>query len=484
MMRKQKIRLGWAGVDVTPSKKTMLYGQFYTRISGGVHDPVTATALALESADGRQRGIMISVDAIGISDFVRGLFDRLIRRRLPDVPPECIMINATHTHTAPTQPFVFVTQKVSRRDVVTPEAYGRFLAQQLAKVAVQAWKKREFGDVSWGCGQAVVGYNRRASYFDGTSIMYGKVDDPTFSHIEGHEDHGVNFLFTYDPAGSLTGMIVNLACPSQCTEHAMVVSADFWHDVREELRNQWGAGLYVMPQCSAAGDQSPHWMLNRRAEERMLALQGLMADSSRNSACWAQRKVIARRVADAAAEVLPAVAQDVRDKVEFQSLCAQVSTLRRRMTPADVRACQERIGFFKSQAAEFKKRGIDPFAPDYSSCLGQLFRNQYALDIHEAQTRGQELTLPVVVYAFRIGDVVFVSNRFEYMVDYGQRIKARSPALQTFVVQLAGAGTYLATARAEQAGGYGAWFSSTWVGAPGGQLIVETSLKLIQRLFA
>jgi hypothetical protein len=189
-------------------------------------------------------------------------------------------------------------------------------------------------------------------------------------------------------------------------------------------------------------------------------------------------------VADAAAEVLPAVAQDVRDKVEFQSLCAQVSTLRRRMTPADVRACQERIGFFKSQAAEFKKRGIDPFAPDYSSCLGQLFRNQYALDIHEAQTRGQELTLPVVVYAFRIGDVVFVSNRFEYMVDYGQRIKARSPALQTFVVQLAGAGTYLATARAEQAGGYGAWFSSTWVGAPGGQLIVETSLKLIQRLFA
>jgi len=483
-MKKQKIRLGWASVDVTPSKKTTLYGQFYTRISEGVHDPVTATALAMESADGRRRGIMISVDAIGVSDFVRGLFDRLVRRRLPDVPSECIMINATHTHTAPTQPFVFVTQKVSRRDVITPESYGRFLAQQLARVAAQAWKKREFGAVAWGCGQAVVGYNRRASYFDGTSIMYGKVADPTFSHIEGHEDHGVNFLFTYDPAGNLTGTVVNLACPSQCTEHAMVVSADFWHDVREEFRIRWGAGLYVMPQCSAAGDQSPHWMINRRAEERMLALRKLTDSTAWDRYVWAQRKVIARRVADAAAEVLPAVAQDMRDKVEFQGLCAQVDAPRRRMTPADVRTCQERIGFFKSQAVEFKKRGCDPFAPDYSSCLGQLFRNQYALGIHEAQARGLELTMPVVLYAFRVGDVAFVSNRFEYMVDYGQRIKARSPALQTFMVQLAGAGTYLATARAEQAGGYGAWFSSTWVGAPGGQLIVETSLDLLRRLFA
>jgi len=47
--------------------------------------------------------------------------------------------------------------------------------------------------------------------------MYGRTNDPNFSHIEGYEDHYVDLLFTWDPDGKLTGIIVNLACPSQET---------------------------------------------------------------------------------------------------------------------------------------------------------------------------------------------------------------------------------------------------------------------------
>jgi hypothetical protein len=46
-------------------------------------------------------------------------------------------------------------------------------------------------------------------------------------------------------------------------------------------------------------------------------------------------------------------------------------------------------------------------------------------------------------------------------------------------VQLAGAGTYLPTARAEAGGGYSAIVQSNSVGSEGGQVLVEKTLNMI-----
>lgn len=40
---------GWSSVDIAPAKKVSLQGQYHERISEGVHDPIFATALAIES---------------------------------------------------------------------------------------------------------------------------------------------------------------------------------------------------------------------------------------------------------------------------------------------------------------------------------------------------------------------------------------------------------------------------------------------------
>ena len=128
--------------------------------------------------------------------------------------------------------------------------------------------------------------------------MYGDTNDPAFSHIEGYEDHYVDLLYTWDGSDNLTGVVVNLACPSQETESAMYISADFWHEIRQELRRRHGSHIQVLAQCSAAGDQSPHRLWYKAAEERMLALRGLT-----------MREEIGRRVADAVDEVLPVAAK-------------------------------------------------------------------------------------------------------------------------------------------------------------------------------
>jgi hypothetical protein len=63
------------------------------------------------------------------------------------------------------------------------------------------------------------------------------------------------------------------------------------------------------------------------------------------------------------------------------------------------------------------------------------------------------------------------------------QIKARSPATQTFVIQLAGGGTYLPSERAVGGGGYSAIPQSNRVGPQGGQVLVDRTVDLIQSMW-
>ena len=45
------LRIGWASADLTPQRAVQVSGQFHVRVSEGVRDPITATALALSSGD-------------------------------------------------------------------------------------------------------------------------------------------------------------------------------------------------------------------------------------------------------------------------------------------------------------------------------------------------------------------------------------------------------------------------------------------------
>jgi len=82
----------------------------------------------------------------------------------------------------------------------------------------------------------------------------------------------------------------------------------------------------------------------------------------------------------------------------------------------------------------------------------------------------------------RLGDIVIATNPFELFLDFGIQIKARSPAIQTFVVQLAGNGSYIPTERALAGKGYGAEPVSNPIGPEGGKMIVEETIKILKNL--
>src|SRR5690606_29063008 len=108
-------------------------------------------------------------------------------------------------------------------------------------------------------------------------------------------------------------------------------------------------------------------------------------------------------------------------------------------------------------------------------------RGTSVLERYEAEKKNPKL--PVEVMAIRIGDMAIATNPFELYLDYGIRMKVNSPAIQTFVVQLAGGGTYLPTKRSIAGGAYGAVPASTLFGPEGGTELVEKTVELLKSLW-
>jgi hypothetical protein len=100
---------------------------------------------------------------------------------------------------------------------------------------------------------------------------------------------------------------------------------------------------------------------------------------------------------------------------------------------------------------------------------------------YEIQKKDPDAKLETEVHVLRIRDIVICTNQFELFTDYGLRMQARSNALQAFVIQLTGPGTYLPTEKDVKGGGYSAVAQSNTVGYKGGQVLVDNTMRCFLR---
>jgi len=420
-----ELLVGWATVDITPPRPVNLQGQMHKRISKSVKDPITATVLALESAakEGpKEQAILVSCDVASIWKIAQDAVRERLKARLPDFDADRLLLNGTHTHTGPTMADFYKAYDVSKDPgVMNATEYREFFADRVATAIAQAWQGRKPGGMSWALGQAVVGHNRRAVYFDGKAKMYGNTNLEQFDTIEGYEDHGVEMLFFFNGEKELTGMVINVACPSQETEGESYLSADFWHEVREEIKKRYSKDIHVMAQCGGAGDQSPHLLVRKKAENAMQARRKIT-----------RREEIGRRIAAAVDDVLP----DAKNAIQT-SLVFKHAVVRLDLPPQE-----------------------PPVLPFYDT----------------------DPIRPIEFHVLRLGDVALATNPFELYVDYAMRMKARSKAVLTLVVQLSCQTCgYLPTARAVRGGGYSA--DRFPVGPEGGQVLVNETVKQINAMW-
>ena len=245
--------IGAATADITPGRPVALDGQRRVRISRKPETAISATALALESRDGNkvlEQAIMVSCDLVAIREGILEQVREKVKPRLPDFDVAKLFLSATHTHTAP----VTLEGRYARPgDIMRPAEYAEFMTTRVADAVVESWQRRRAGRAGWGQGQAVVAHNRRAVYADGRAVMYGATNTPDFHGLEGYEDHSLDALFFWDQEGRLLATAVNVPCPAQEVEGGSSIHADFWHPVREMLRQRHGQGLSVLAWTGAGG---------------------------------------------------------------------------------------------------------------------------------------------------------------------------------------------------------------------------------------
>jgi hypothetical protein len=465
-----QLHIGTATSDITPALPVALDGQFNMRIAHSAATPLTANVVALESRDGSKSldlAIMVSCDLVGIPADMLAMVRKEVHSQLPSLDVKKIFINAIHTHTAPVVANgddLAWGYPIPKTGVTQVEAYKTFFAKRVADAIAQAWNRRQPGSVTWGLSHAVVGYNRRVVYADGKAQMYGKTNVPEIRNLEGYEDHNVNTLFFWNQAKKLIAVNIEIACPAQEVENDTIVNADYWHPVRLELRKRYGADLCVLGWIGAAGDQSPHLMYRKDADERMRRLRNL-----------SRLEEISRRVVRAVDEAYEAVKDDPHTDVKLIHKVEMLTLPEQLVTEAE---CAEARTISKQAEDQIKanpKAAVDNLAK--MKWYGGVVRR------YEKQKTEPHPKYEMELHVLRIGDVAVCTNEFELFTDFGIRIQARSKALQTFVIQLTGAGTYLPTEKAVKGGSYSAIIESFDVGPEGGQILVDRTVELINSLW-
>jgi hypothetical protein len=117
-------------------------------------------------------------------------------------------------------------------------------------------------------------------------------------------------------------------------------------------------------------------------------------------------------------------------------------------------------------------------SPDYINWrVSRTMVNRYKL-------QSTEPDYGIEVHTLRLDDLAYCTNPFELFTDYGLRIKSRSPAIQTSIVQLtADCAAYLPTERAVQGGGYSGRIDDGIIGPPGGRKLVDESVRMLKSLW-
>ena len=195
----------------------------------------------------------------------------------------------------------------------------------------------------------------------------------------------------------------------------------------------------------------------RSIRQRMRKLRG---DVSRLDA-------IAQRIVTAWDDALEGARHDIRSDVPLHHHVKTIDLPYRKVTILERSEAM-------TEAAHFK---------DIPAQHWNFLWNQKVVDRFDAQKAGTKKPYPMELHAVRLGDCAIATNDFELYTDFGIQMKARSPGTQTFIIQLAGPGTYLPTERAVKHGGYGAVIQSSQIGPEGGQVLVEETVQTWKQLW-
>ena len=248
MLAQSAWKAGAAKVSITPSQPIWMAGyDSRTKPSEGVLQDIHAKALALQDDSGATT-VLVTLDLVGVAPSItNGIVERA---RTLGIARERLLLNASHTHSAPSAGEEWVQRfedRVPPEQVAVVRAYTRDLVEKVSAVIAESVRNLAPAQLSFGQGLAGIAVNRR------------RVANRSWP---GPVDHDVPVLAVRGANGSLRAVVFGYACHNT-TLGDYRISGDYAGFAMEELEKQSPGALALFVQ-GAGADANP---LPRRTVE-------------------------------------------------------------------------------------------------------------------------------------------------------------------------------------------------------------------------
>ena len=454
----EQFQAGAATSNITPSLGGEVIGGFVPFPSKHIHDELHARCLVLD--DGKTKLALVVCDLLGIHRVVSEEARKLIAEK-HGIPRECVLISATHTHSATS-----ALGKDRLQPEQTLDEYQRFVVQRIADGVVRALNNRRPAQLAFGTAEAPEHvFNRRwhmklgtvpTNPFGGDDLVKMNPPAGSLNLVEpaGPTDPTVSFISARGTDGRPISVFAAYSLHYVGGVGAADISADYYGIFCEHLKDSLAA------KQKEAGDYPPF--------VAMLA-NGTSGDI--NNINFREP-----RPAKKPYEQMRFVAIDVAKKVQ-----AAMTGLKYQDQLTLAASYREPSLAWRRPTPEQKKWAEETIAagPKSKSDLSFIYAER-TMSLAEYP---ESTTIPLQV--LRIGDVCLGTMPCEVFCEIGLEFKRRSPIQPAFMVELAhGYFGYLPTPRQHKLGGYETWLGTNRLEPQASDKLLDSLLEMAAEIKA
>ncbi|CAG5018878.1 hypothetical protein DYBT9275_06089 [Dyadobacter sp. CECT 9275] len=445
-------RAGAATSNITPRIGTSINGSMTDITIRNIHDETHARCIVLD--DGQTRL------AIVVSDLCmayREMIDEAKKRAsaVTKIPVENMMMSTTHTHSGGTACSVF--QSDPDKD------YVNFLTERIADAVIRANNNLAPARIGWGVGsEPTQVFNRRwkmkpgvvnKNPFGGQDQvrMNPGVGNPDRLEPAGPTDPEIPVIAIQTPDGRPVALLANYSLHYVGGVGSGDVSADYY-------------GIFAnrMTQLLGSYGQDPPFV----------TIMSNGTSGNINNVNWGgevPKPAQPYEKMTAVANIVAAEVFKVYQKIEYKNWVSlasrqkEISLAVRKPAPAELTRAKDIVS--KAQK------------PTMTSLEEIYARETLLLKDYPDQ-------VPLILQAFRIGELAVTAIPCEVFVEIGLEIKKKSPFKPTFSISLAnGYNGYLPTAEHHQLGGYETWRArSSYLEVNAAAKITDNLFQLLEKL--
>lgn len=447
-------RAGAATSNITPKIGTSINGNMKDGLIKQIHDDTHARAIVLD--DGKTKLAILTVDLCMI---YKEELDAAKQRanEITGIPVQNMMMSATHTHSGGTACSVF--QSDPDKD------YLKFLRERIADAVVRANNNLVPARIGWAVGnEPSQVFNRRWKMKPGKPLMnpFGTEDqvkmnpgvgNPDRLEPAGPTDPELPIISVQTPEGRPIALLANYSLHYVGGTGPGEISADYFGMFAEQMKRLLESDNKGFPPFVA--------MLSNGTSGNINNINWFANEAPPAVPPYAKMRQVANIIAAEAFKTYQSI--QYQDWISLSSSQTEINLGVRLPNKEEVERAK---GIIAKASGPVMNTAEEIYARE--TMLIKDFPKQ----------------VPLIIQAFRIGDLAIAAAPCEIFVEIGLDIKGKSPFKTTFTTSLAnGYNGYLPTPEHHKLGGYETWRArSSYLEVDASTKISSVLFELLQKL--